>query len=151
MTWLVDWTAKEVFFHIANALEENYTWFSLGFSRRGRFERSDLCIFQWQNEIFYTVKDAYTSEDGETIYFDKQQDCILLRMDDNSIAFKRKFDTCDPDDLPMHEGTMYVMWARGMEELDLEGTNIATPNTTDDEGINVIQLLRADILDVPEK
>lgn len=34
---------------------------------------------------------------------DKQQDCNLLRMYDQSVAFKRKFDTCDSDeDIPMH-------------------------------------------------
>lgn len=151
MSWLVDWYNKEVLFHIANALEDNYSWFSLGFSARGAFERSDLCIFQWQNEIFNTAMDAYSSEDGQTIYFDEQQDCQLMRMDDNSIAFKRKFDTCDPHDLVMHEGTMYILWARGMEELSLEGSAMPTPNTTHDEGMHMVQLLRADALDIPEK
>lgn len=55
MSWLVDWNSKEVFFHIANAFEGDYTWFSLGFSKRGEFERSDLCIFQWQNDLFNAV------------------------------------------------------------------------------------------------
>lgn len=151
LSWLVDWYSKEVLFHIANAFEDNYEWFTLGFSSRGGLERSDLCIFQWQNEILNTVMDAYTSEDGSIIYFDEQQDCILLRMDDNSIAFKRKFDTCDPRDLAMHEGTMYVTWSRGMETLNLEGTFIMAPNTTYDEGVSTVQLLRADSLDVPEK
>lgn len=74
-------------------------------------------------------------------------------MDDNSVAFKKKIDTCDPHDLKMHEGTMYVLWARGEEELDLDqGTFIATPNTTaKDNGMQMVQILRADAIDVPER
>lgn len=74
-------------------------------------------------------------------------------MDDNSIAFKKKFDTCDPHDLKMHEGTMYVLWARGEDELDLDtGTFIPTPNTTTkDNGMQMVQILRADAIDIPEK
>lgn len=73
-------------------------------------------------------------------------------MDENSIAFKKKFDTCDPQDLIMHEGTMYILWSRGIEELNLDGSYIATPNTTaKDGGMQMVQILRADTLDVPEK
>lgn len=148
----MDWYSEEVLFHIANAFDSEYSWFSLGFSARGGgTERNDLCIFQWQNEVLNRIMDAYTSEDGSVIYFDEQQDCTLLRLDDNSIAFKRKFDTCDPRDLAMHEGTMYVTWARGMETLNLDGAFIAAPNATYDEGISTVQLLRADSLNVPEK
>lgn len=69
------------------------------------------------------------------------------------MAFKKKFDTCDPHDLKMHEGTMYVLWARGEEELELDqGTYIATPNTTTkDNGMQMVQILRADAIDVPER
>lgn len=69
------------------------------------------------------------------------------------MAFKKKFDTCDPHDLKMHEGTMYVLWARGEEELELDqGTYIATPNTTaKDNGMQMVQILRADAIDVPER
>lgn len=151
MSWMIDWANEEVLFHIANAFEDDITWFSLGFSMRGAFERSDVCIFQWQNEIFNSVIDGHVSDDGQTISFEEQQDCHLLRMDDNSIAFKRKFDTCDPYDMQMHEGTMYVTWARGTEELDLENGEINSPNTTQDGGMHMIQLLKADSLDVPEK
>lgn len=74
-------------------------------------------------------------------------------MDDNSVAFKKKFDTCDPHDLKMHEGTMYVLWARGDEELDLDrGSYIATPNSTaKDNGMQMVQILRADAIDIPER
>lgn len=74
-------------------------------------------------------------------------------MDDNSVAFKRKFDTCDPYDLKMNEGTMYVLWGRGVEELDLDrGSYIPTPNmTAKDNGMNMVQILRADAIDIPER
>lgn len=152
LSWLVDWSSQEVLFHIANAFEDDYNWFSFGFSKRGEFERSDLCIFEWQDDFFHTAIDAYTSDDGQTIFFDEQQDCKLMRMDDNSIAFKRKFDTCDPRDLVMHEGTMYLLWARGQNKLLLDGSHIPKPNVTHgDEGMQMVQVLRADSIDVPEK
>lgn len=69
------------------------------------------------------------------------------------MAFKKKFDTCDPHDLKMHEGTMYVLWARGEDELDLDRSSyIATPNTTaKDNGMQMVQILRADAIDIPER
>lgn len=152
LSWLVDWSNREVLFHIANAFEDDYRWFSLGFSKRGEYERSDVCIFQWQDDFFHTAIDGYSSDDGETVYFDEKQDCKLMRMDDNSIAFKRKFDTCDPRDLIMHEGTMYLLWARGQDELELDKSHIPTPNAThENEGMQMVQVLRADAIDVPEK
>lgn len=40
--------------------------------------------------------------DDGNIYKDAQQDCQVLRMDDKSVAFKRKFSTCDPQDFDFH-------------------------------------------------
>lgn len=49
--------------------------------------------------------------DGEQrLHEDYQQDCELLRMDDKSVAFKRKFDTCDPQDLRMHVRLMMILF-----------------------------------------
>jgi dopamine beta-monooxygenase len=126
MNWLIDWNNKEVLFYIENAFENDYKWFSLGFSSRGNFEKSDLCFFLKEDNLFNVVlvrpkkgriaicslhhghslfrQDTYTSDDGQQIHRDKQQDCILIRMDDNSIAFKRKFHTCDSKDLQFHVG-----------------------------------------------
>lgn len=58
--------------------------------------------------LFYPAhQDAYIGADHK-IYRDLQQDCELLRIDDRSVAFKRKFDTCDPQDFRMHVSKIYA-------------------------------------------
>lgn len=50
LTWMVDWPEKNVFFQVKNGINERYSWFAVGFSRRGEFPRTDFCIFQRENE-----------------------------------------------------------------------------------------------------
>jgi hypothetical protein len=50
LTWMVDWPERNVFFQVKNGINEKYSWFFIGFSRRGSFERTDFCIFQRRNE-----------------------------------------------------------------------------------------------------
>ena len=46
LTWMVDWPEENVFFQVKNGINERFTWFAIGFSRRGEFPRTDFCIFQ---------------------------------------------------------------------------------------------------------
>ena len=152
MSWVIDWYNKEVLFHVKNTFQNKYKWFALGFSKRGEFERSDLCIFQNKNGIYEVVIDAYTNGDASKISVDESQDCVLMRMDENSIAFKRKFDTCDPQDLKMNEGTMYILWLRGVEDLEfVDGTTDMPDVGPKHKGSVTVQILRADKIDIPEK
>jgi len=84
---------------------------------------------------------------------DKQQDCDVFHFDEQSIAFKRKFDTCDPKDFPIHDGTMYLLWALGDEEFKFNYDGyIRTPEIEyKNKGMEMAQLLRADHIDIPEK
>ena len=76
----------------------------------------------------------------------------IARTKDDEIAFRRKFDTCDSEDFPIHEGTMYVFWMRGKEPLDLSTTVFKKPEVnSSDTGTSFVQLLRADALTIPEK
>jgi hypothetical protein len=50
LTWMVDWPENNVFFQVKNGINERYSWFAIGFSRRGEFPRTDFCIFQRENE-----------------------------------------------------------------------------------------------------
>lgn len=50
LTWMVDWTEKTVFFQVKNGISDKFSWFAVGFSRRGDFPRTDLCIFQRTND-----------------------------------------------------------------------------------------------------
>ncbi|KAH8367012.1 hypothetical protein KR200_001524, partial [Drosophila serrata] len=174
LSWMVDWYKQEVLFHLQNAFNEQHRWFYLGFSKRGGLADADICFFENQNGFFNAVTDTYTSPDGKWVRRDYQQDCEVFKMDEFTLAFKRKFDTCDPLDLRLHvsgfpvviappylafplypfpqEGTMYVAWARGETELALEDHQFALPNVTapHEAGVKMLQLLRADKILIPE-
>ncbi|XP_017850836.1 tyramine beta-hydroxylase [Drosophila busckii] len=152
LSWMVDWYKQEVLFHLQNAFNEQHRWFYLGFSKRGSLADADICFFENQNGFFNVVTDTYTSPDGRWVRKDYQQDCEVFKMDEFTLAFKRKFDTCDPLDLRLHEGTMYVVWARGESELALEDHQFALPNVTapHEAGLKMLQLLRADKILIPE-
>jgi hypothetical protein len=83
---------------------------------------------------------------------DRQQDCIFIsHTAKDEIAFRRNFDTCDGNDFPFHEGTMFIYWMRGEEELDFDG-DFEVPDIPDsDSGMTHLQLLRSDVITVPEK
>jgi len=75
---------------------------------------------------------------------------MISRSSKDEIAFRRKFDSCDENDFPFHEGTSYVYWMRGMEPLDFSD-DFAVPDIPDsDSGMTHLQLLRADAINVPE-
>ncbi|XP_017029293.1 tyramine beta-hydroxylase [Drosophila kikkawai] len=152
LSWMVDWYKQEVLFHLQNAFNEQHRWFYLGFSKRGGLADADICFFENQNGFFNAVTDTYTSPDGKWVRRDYQQDCEVFKMDEFTLAFKRKFDTCDPLDLRLHEGTMYVAWARGETELALEDHQFPLPNVTapHEAGVKMLQLLRADKILIPE-
>lgn len=42
-------------FSIKNGISSHYSWFMMGFSRRGEFPRTDLCIFQQENDLMDIV------------------------------------------------------------------------------------------------
>lgn len=65
------------------------------------FSRCVLYVYNDLYELLNRSQDTYIGADRK-IYRDLQQDCELLRIDDRSVAFKRKFDTCDPQDFNMH-------------------------------------------------
>lgn len=101
---MIDWHKKEVLFHIQNAFDEKHRWFYLGFQKRAddNHANADICFFENQNGVFNVVTDTYTSPCGTRVHKDYKQDCEVFKMDETALAFKRKFDTCDPLDLRMH-------------------------------------------------
>lgn len=98
------------------------------------------------------LKDVRSSADGRELIIDRQQDCIsIARSNKDEIAFRRQFDTCDEDDFPFHEGTMFIYWMRGEEPLEFDD-NFPTPDMEEsDFGMTPLQLLRADSIKIPEK
>lgn len=104
LSWMIDWHKKEVLFHIQNAFDDKHRWFYLGFQKRAddNHANADICFFENQNGVFNVVTDTYTSPCGTRVHKDYKQDCEVFKMDETALAFKRKFDTCDPLDLRMH-------------------------------------------------
>ncbi|KAG5682712.1 hypothetical protein PVAND_012046 [Polypedilum vanderplanki] len=154
LTWMVDWPEKNVFFQVKNGINDKFSWFAVGFSRRGDFARTDFCIFQKEeNDRIDTNIDAWSSKDGREIIIDRQQDCIsIARTNKDEIAFRRKFDTCDEEDFNFHEGTMFIYWMRGEEPLDFVDESIPMPDLSEENfGMSHVQLLRADSISIPEK
>jgi hypothetical protein len=98
------------------------------------------------------IKDTRSSDDGQDILIDRQQDCIFIsHSSKDEIAFRRNFDTCDEDDFPFHEGTMFIYWMRGEDELNFDD-DFEVPDIPDsDSGMTHLQLLRADVITIPEK
>ncbi|XP_055615641.1 tyramine beta-hydroxylase [Toxorhynchites rutilus septentrionalis] len=154
LTWMMDWYKHEVLFHVQNTfLHGRYKFFAIGFSPRGELKRTDLCLFTTGGGgIYNQALDAYTSRDFNRIYVDSIQNCDVMRMDDKSVAFRRKFETGDPQDVAIHGGTMYVTWLRGMTELDLSRNWTVMPVIDKrDMGVLTAQILRADAIAIPEK
>lgn len=47
---------------------------------------------------------------------------------------------------------MYVLWARGKDELEFENDELPLPEPSKhDWGMHMVQLLRADKIQIPEK
>lgn len=111
-----------------------------------------LTRLETNQTISSRFKDARSSDDGREIIIDRQQDCITIaRSSEDEIAFRRKFDTCDENDFPFHEGTMFIYWMRGEEPLEFDN-KFPTPDVPEsDSGMTHLQLLRADSLNIPEK
>ncbi|KFB41858.1 AGAP010485-PA-like protein [Anopheles sinensis] len=152
LTWMMDWYKQDVLFHVKNPFAHGrYRTFAIGFSGRGQLSRTDLCVFSFSHGLYQQVHDSYTSRNFSRLFVDTLQHCEVMRVDENSVAFRRKFDTCDPQDIPFHAGTMYVVWWRSAEVLDLSRNWTVLPNVDErNHGVHPVQLLRADTIRVPE-
>lgn len=149
LAWKIDWNRENVLFRLSG-IDMKFKWFAVGFSRRGKFPRTDFCIYQQANGK-KLMTDARSSDDGRSILVDKQQDCIASKNDREGFSFTRKFDTCDENDFQFHEGTMYIYWMRGRESLD-PGEKFPAPSVgNSSSGVVLLQLLRADAIRMPEK
>jgi hypothetical protein len=64
LNWLIDWNNREVLFYVQNAFDTGNKWFSLGFSSRGNFEKSDFCFFLRENDLYNVVLVSVANECG---------------------------------------------------------------------------------------
>lgn len=149
---MVDWQENEVFFLLKNTFEYGkFQTFAVGFSQRGQLSRTDLCVFSFVNNLYKHVYDTYTSRGFNQLFIDTIQNCDAIYMDGNSISFRRKFDTCDPQDIAFNSGTMYLVWWRIDALLDWQNNFTMMPNiSAQNQGVLPLQLLRADKIHINE-
>ncbi|XP_050074506.1 tyramine beta-hydroxylase [Anopheles maculipalpis] len=150
---MVNWRENEVFLHVNSTFEHGkFQTFAIGFSQRGQLSRTDLCVFSFVPNLLKHAYDTYTSGDYKHLFIDTIQNCDTIYMDENSIAFRRKFDTCDPQDIVFHSGTMYLVWWRIDALLDWRSNVTMMPNiSAQNQGVLPLQLLRADKIHINEE
>ncbi|ODM97268.1 DBH-like monooxygenase protein 1 [Orchesella cincta] len=114
--WVADPKNTDVIFNIT-AKTRGYV--SLGFSKTGKMTRSDIVIGGvGKNRVPY-LTDRHTIE-GRIPIQDIQQDWKLIKAWENgthtSIKIMRKMETCDPQDYPITDDTVHLMWAFGEDD-----------------------------------
>ncbi|XP_046966055.1 tyramine beta-hydroxylase [Vanessa cardui] len=119
LKWRVNYNVRKIRFSLNfNEKAPSINWFALGFSDRGDLENSDVCLV-WTNYIGRDYfEDMHADENGKLIR-DTHQNCEDFHVDreTRSVTFERYFDTCDKDDYVIEDGTVHVIWARGIDKL----------------------------------
>uniref|UniRef100_A0A8C9KFG6 Dopamine beta-hydroxylase n=1 Tax=Panthera tigris altaica TaxID=74533 RepID=A0A8C9KFG6_PANTA len=115
-----------------------------GMSDRGELENADLVVL-WTDGHGTYFGDAWSDQRGQ-IHLDSRQDYQLLRARRTpkglSLIFKRPFDTCDPKDYLIEDGTVHLVYGVLEEPFrTLEAVNTSGLQT----GLQRVQLLKPSI------
>ncbi|XP_064458103.1 dopamine beta-hydroxylase-like isoform X2 [Ornithodoros turicata] len=119
MFWTVDYDTELLTVELKLELQPT-DWFAVGFSDRGNITNADLCVLWADKRGKPHLEDTWT-DDGGFLSVDEHNDCTLgsLRRRGSVIRFlfTRKFDTCDPQDYVIEDGTVHVVYASGRGPL----------------------------------
>ncbi|CAK1580485.1 unnamed protein product [Parnassius mnemosyne] len=143
LKWKVDYLDRKVRFQLIisdKAPEAN--WFALGFSNRGELENSDVCLVWTDYKGRDHFEDMHADAEGR-LTPDEQQDCETFYVDSKSrsVLFERYFDTCDDNDYVIEDGTVHVIWARGVDKLFSSKGLCLTCTESQDRGFIRVRLL----------
>ncbi|XP_014367244.2 tyramine beta-hydroxylase [Papilio machaon] len=143
LKWKVDYFNRKIRFQLViseRAPEAN--WIALGFSDRGDLVNSDVCLVWTDYKGRDHFEDMHADSDGKVMR-DVQQDCEAFYLDSSarSIFFERYFDTCDDDDYIIEDGTVHVVWARGIDKLFTSKGLCLTCTAVEDRGFVRVRLL----------
>lgn len=143
--WNVDTAKKEIYFTVE---AQTTGWVGFGISTgQGKMQGADIVI-GWVKDGKTYFKDRHATGHS-TPKIDSQQDYVLIALQEESgktvMKFKRKFETCDPDDNSIKEGTTKVIYA--MHPKDPESEDNIPMHTI--RGARSVFLLNA-IKDVPK-
>ncbi|XP_045326225.1 dopamine beta-hydroxylase [Leopardus geoffroyi] len=142
LSWNVSYAQKTVHFQLL--VQELKAGVLFGMSDRGELENADLVVLWTDGDGTY-FGDAWSDQRGQ-IYLDSQQDYQLLRAwrtpEGLSLIFKRPFDTCDPKDYLIEDGTVHLVYGVLEEPFrTLEAINTSGLQT----GLQRVQLLKPSI------
>ncbi|XP_022668942.1 dopamine beta-hydroxylase-like isoform X1 [Varroa destructor] len=113
--WQVDYQARVVTFELKLQIHPS-SWFAFGFSDRGNLSGADTCVLWVDRRGQHHFEDGHTNSEG-FLYVEEPQHCRLDSLKRKGSAlrflFSRSFDTCDPRDYVIQEGTVHVVYASG--------------------------------------
>nr|XP_060466422.1 dopamine beta-hydroxylase [Panthera onca] len=142
LSWNVSYAQKTVHFQLL--VQELKAGVLFGMSDRGELENADLVVL-WTDGHGTYFGDAWSDQRGQ-IHLDSRQDYQLLRArrtpEGLSLIFKRPFDTCDPKDYLIEDGTVHLVYGVLEEPFrTLEAVNTSGLQT----GLQRVQLLKPSI------
>ena len=118
--WSLDYTTETATIEVRANLNKSRDWFAIGFSDYGEIVNADLCVLWFDSDGKSHFDDTSTDADS-FINVEEQNDCQFLKLSHlgNTIrlVFQRKFQTCDPKDYVIEEGTTHVVYATGRGPL----------------------------------
>nr|XP_027199073.1 dopamine beta-hydroxylase-like [Dermatophagoides pteronyssinus] len=125
--WSPDYLDETILFELKLKLKTNYDWFAFGFSDHGSIANADLCLIWTDKRRRLHLEDAKTDNDSMVIiknHHDHQSnDCQFIKSKHDRqqkmlyVAFRRYFDTCDPDDYQIDNGTTHMVYVTGRGPL----------------------------------
>ncbi|KAF0876080.1 dopamine beta-hydroxylase [Crocuta crocuta] len=142
LSWDISYVNETVYFQLL--VRELKAGVLFGMSDRGELENADLVVLWTSGDSAY-FGDAWSDQWGQ-IHLDFQQDYQLLKAQRTaeglSLLFKRPFDTCDPKDYLIEDGTVHLVYGILEEPFRaLEAINISGLQT----GLQRVQLLKPNI------
>uniref|UniRef100_A0ABM5F5Y1 Dopamine beta-hydroxylase n=2 Tax=Pogona vitticeps TaxID=103695 RepID=A0ABM5F5Y1_9SAUR len=140
LSWSVSYPRGEVTFQIA--LHKLESGLLFGMSDRGDFANADLAVL-WSNGSHSFFADAWSDQDGR-LHMDPQQSYQLLRAwktaEGLSLIFERPFDTCDPRDYLIEDGTVHLVY--GILERPVPSLQAVNFSALPYKGLQRVQLLK---------
>ncbi|XP_062815775.1 dopamine beta-hydroxylase [Anolis carolinensis] len=143
LSWNVSYLHREVHFQIlVKKLQDGLLF---GMSDRGGFEDADLAVL-WSDGVQSYFADAWSDHDGH-LHMDSQQNYKLLKawsaLEGFYLLFKRSFDTCDPKDYRIEDGTVHLIY--GILEAPVPSLGAINVSALRRKGLQRVQLLKPDI------
>ncbi|KAJ7308171.1 hypothetical protein JRQ81_008688 [Phrynocephalus forsythii] len=143
LSWGVSYPREEVRFQVA--LRKQTPGLLLGMSDRGDFANADL-VALWSNGSHSFFADAWSGPDGQ-LHMDPRQNYQLLRAwrraEGLSLVFQRPFDTCDPRDYLIEDGTVHLVY--GVLEKPVPSLEAVNFSALPYKGLQRVQLLKPEI------